>query len=315
MNTVNNKENKATLVTAIYDHKPQEIIGGRGWSFDYYSAPFLNILKLNLPMVIYTHDRVVDQLKDFMNKHCKSNYKIIIYDLHDFVHAAKILELKNSTGIFTKGKLNDDVSVMQNDRNHILCLSKLYWLNNIALRNPFSSDSFFWIDAGLFHHGIFPEKFGGRERFSRQENNPHLYYPENTETIFNPNMGLFLSQHTKDFLTIIHKSMPINIQIKTLLDPEGQSVGYMVGGLFGGESNTIRKVLESFDSGLRKCLDNNIITLEEDLFSCVSSDDPDLYNKFYFSNWHHDIENEPCFYDVSPDAECFYKIFKDQFKS
>ena len=84
MTTANKIENKATLVTAIYDHKPQEIIGGRGWSFDYYAAPFLNILKLDLPIVIYTHDRVVDQLKDFMQRNFKGNYKIILHDLHDF---------------------------------------------------------------------------------------------------------------------------------------------------------------------------------------------------------------------------------------
>ena len=54
MDTAKTTDNKATLVTALYYHKYNEIIGGRGWSFDFYSPPFLNILKLDLPIVIYT---------------------------------------------------------------------------------------------------------------------------------------------------------------------------------------------------------------------------------------------------------------------
>ena len=313
MTTANKIENKATLVTAIYDYKPQEIIGGRGWSFDYYAAPFLNILKLDLPIVIYTHDRVVDQLKDFMQRNFKGNYKIILHDLHDFKYSSQILHLKNSTGIFDHGKLKDDISVMSNDRNHILCLSKLYWLHTIAKTNPFASHNFFWVDAGLCHHGIFPEKFGGRERFSKQEYDHTLYYPENEDNIFNPSMGAFLSSNIEGFLSIIHKSMPINLNMKSLLDKENKSIGYIVGGLFGGKYEPIQKVLNDFDEGLKICLDNNIITLEEDLLSCISANNTNIYNTFSFSTWHHDIAGEPCFYDVDKEAECFYKIFKNSF--
>ncbi len=314
MNTVNKTENKATLVTAIYNHSPKEILGGRGWSFDFYAPPFLNILKIGLPIIIYTHDRIVDDLSAFMKKHCTTNHKIILYDLNNFSYTNQILELKNSTGNFIDGQLKDDISTVSNDRNQILCLSKLYWLYKTAKTNPYNSDNFFWIDAGLFHHGIFPEKFGGRERFSRQENYAELYYPENKMNICNPQMGRFLSNFKDKFLTIVNQGMPINAQMKQLLDPDNKSVGYVVGGLLGGNADIIKNVLSDFDDGLIKCLENRILTLEEDLLSCTSSNHPDLYDRFYFSSWYHDIPNEPCSLDVDTSTKCFYKIFKDQFK-
>ena len=75
--------------------------------------------------------------------------------------------------------------------------------------------------------------------------------------------------------------------------------------------NLMNDVEFDFDEGLKICLDNNIITLEEDLLSCISANNTNIYNTFSFSTWHHDIAGEPCFYDVDKEAECFYKIFKN----
>ena len=128
------KENKATLVTSLYNHGPHEIMGGRGWAFPFYAPPFLNILKLDLPLVIYTDSKMFEPLTAFMKEYCSSPYKIIEEPLTDFKFSNKILELKEATGHFENGNLIKGTDIL-NDRNHHLCLSKIYWLKRYASKN------------------------------------------------------------------------------------------------------------------------------------------------------------------------------------
>jgi hypothetical protein len=303
--------NKPTLVTALYHHSPMEIVGGRGWDFPYFAAPLLNVLKLDLPIVIYTHDKMEEDLSRFLESHNIDNYHIINYDLSNFKYSEEVLQIKRDGGLFIDDKLKDDVHYISNDRNTHLCLNKLYWLNKESEVNRFNSDKFFWIDAGLFHHGIFPEKYGGRERMSKQENIPSLYYPENKSSIFTPQLGLNLGNIAERFLSLRQSEMPINEKMRKALDVDGKTLGYIVGGLFGGPKDFINNVLHHFDKGLSIVLENKILTLEEDLLSCISAWQPDLYQLISFNNWHHDIKGEPCYYGAGEDAECFYKIFKN----
>jgi len=302
---------KSTLVTALYHHTPKEIIGGRGWDFPYFAAPFLNVLNLEQPIVIYTHDKVSKDLIPFMEKHAKSEYKIIDYDLLSFKHSESILNLKRSSGKFTNETLNDDVSYVDNDRNTHLCLNKLYWLNEESQKNHFSSNKFYWIDAGLFHHGIFPEKYGGRERLSKQENRPDLYYPEHQLSIFNPNLIPKVNSLCQKFLCLRHQEMPINFDMRKALSVDGKTLGYIVGGFFGGEKQYIGPMLKQFDESLQVILNNKILTLEEDLLSCISAICPDLFQMFTFDTWSHDITTDPCYYGASDHSKSFYKFFKD----
>lgn len=305
------QENKSTLVTALYHHSPQEIIGGRGWDFDYFAAPFLNVLKLDQPIVIYTHRRMTDSLSKFLDKHFNQEYFLIDYNLENFKYSEKIFSIKRSSKKFHNDKLKDGVSFVSNDRNHHLCLSKLYWLDQESKINRFSTEKFFWIDAGLFHHGIFPEKYGGRERLSRQENNPSLYHPEHKLSIFKPQLIEKINNFTSSFLSLKHSEMPINKKMKLLLDVESKIRGYIVGGFFGGQQKYINQVFNHFDNALEIVLNNNILTLEEDLLSCVSGLCPELFQIISFNNWHHDIKGEPCYYGAGESSLSFYKIFKN----
>ena len=307
-------ENKATLVTALYNHTPREILGGRGWSFEFYAAPFKNVLNLGLPIRIYTHKKMLSPLENFMSKHASSKYDILEYDLTDFKYSEKIINLRKQSGKFNGETLKEEVSDLHNDRNYHLCSSKIFWLNETCHANPFKSKKFFWIDAGLFHHGIFPEKYGGRERFSKQENNSSLYYPENKNNIFSPTMGNFLSEKVNKFLSLIHREMPIDHKVRSNVEVKNKILGYIVGGLFGGCPKHIDKVCNDFDVSLNNCLNQKVLTLEENLLSCISGINPQLYETFKFFQWHHDIKGEPCYYGASSEHKSFYKIFKNDLK-
>lgn len=302
--------NKSTLVTALYHHSPYEIIGGRGWDFPYFAAPFLNVLKLNQPMVIYTHEKMTDHLIPFLEQHATSPYEVVNYDLYNFKYSEKVLSLKRASGKFIKDTLKEEVSYIDNDRNTHLCLNKLYWLKEESDLNRFSTNDFYWIDAGLFHHGIFPEKYGGRERLSRQENNPSLYYPDHKLSIFQPKLVESFSRMCEKFICLIHEEMPINELMRNLLNVDGKTIGYIVGGFFGGFKNYIDIVHEKFDTSLKTVLDEGMLTLEEDLLSCVGGLTAESFQPIRFNNWHHDIKGEPCYYGAGEEAKSFYKIFK-----
>ena len=307
------KENKATLVTSLYNHGPNEIIGGRGWAFPFYAPPFRNILNLGLPIVIYTDTKMFGPVTSFMEEYCKTSYKIIEEPLTDFKFSKKILKIKEASGHFKDGKLIKGSGIV-NDRNTHLCLSKIYWLKRSASKNYFNSKKFYWIDAGLFHHGIFPEKYGGMERLTKKFKDSSYYYPEYENTIFNPSMGQFLTNKINKFLALVHTGMPTAPSIDALLDIGKPKVGYIVGGLFGGTYNYINKVCTDFDTGLEIVLGNDQLVLEENLLSSISAYNKDHYEVFKFDQWHHDVEGEPCYYGASSKIKSFYKVFKDDFQ-
>jgi len=307
-------ESKPTLVTALYNHSPKEILGGRGWSFDFYAAPFKNVLNLELPIQIYSHEPMLEPLEKFMKVHAREAYEITPFDLTYFKHSDSIIDLRRTSGKFIGDKLKKGVSDLENDRNFHLCLMKLLWLQEVTEFNPFNSNKFFWIDAGLFHHGIFPEKYGGRERLSRQEYKSELYYPHNKNNIFNPTISKFLQNKVKKFLCMIHNEMPIDSRVMSAVAPENKILGYIIGGLFGGPKKYIDAVYSDFYAALIKCLDNKVLTLEENLLSCISGNNRNLYQCYDFFQWHHDIKGEPCYYGADSKYKSFYKIFKDDFK-
>ncbi len=309
---VENSDNKATLVTALYLHRPQEILGGRGWTFDFFASPFKNILSLGLPMVIYTHDKMEKELTEFMNSYARADFTIINQNLTEFKYSNQILKYLRASGRFKDDVFIDEKGI--NDRNTHLCLSKMYWLQDVQKENPFNSNNFFWIDAGLFHHGIFPETFGGMERFTNFYKKSSYYYPDNKNNIFNVELGKFLSHKVSKFLALIHKEMPINDKIKKILKTPHPKIGYVVGGLMGGPSKYIDLVFQDFDLGLSQVLSSNSIVLEEDLLSCTSSFNPDYYQTIKFNQWYHDIPDDPCYYGVSSKNKSFYKIFKNDLR-
>ena len=216
----------ATLVTALYFHLPTEKIGGRGWGFQHFKAPFTNILKLGCPIIVYTHDALHDQIQSYLEEQNFSEYKLINYDLTNFKYSNEIFRIKDLGS-----------EPYHCDRNAHLCLQKPYWLQEQAQKNYFRSKNHFWIDAGLFHHGIFPEKYGGMERYVNYP--PSRYYPENKDSSFTPEFGAALSRKVERFLCLIHRQQPINGKIMETLNAEGKALGYIVGGLFGGNKKYI----------------------------------------------------------------------------
>lgn len=304
--------NKATLVTALYNYGPTHILGGRGWGFDHYKSPLLNILKLGCPIVFYTDDTMKDRLLQFLSEHSFDNFKIIYFDLFSANFSKSLLDLKKASGLYGEDNMirpNEKVDHTGLDRNEHICLQKLDWLLTTANKNPYKTEYFYWIDAGIAHHGIFPETFGGREKFIPCESRSYTYYPENQKSIFQPNFIINLNKFVNKFFCIEHKEYPKPGNIHDILKVKHGK--YIIGGLFGGKTENIKPVHKVFYEYLKKILQSKNYCLEEQILSAISGSHGNLLQTTGFTHWYHDIEGDFCYMGLNKEADSCYKIFKN----
>lgn len=297
---------KNTLVTAIYYSPPNTRMGGRGYSFEFYEAPFRNILNLDCNIVIYSHESEKNKIINFMNNYEFTDYIIIDYDLNNFLYSDKIYELKEIKGLIDQNGLKNNDNYIENDRNHHLCLSKLNFLNMAIENKFFNSEKYFWIDAGLFHHGIIPETFGGIEKFTIiNENN---YFPKKENSICNNKLiDLLLKKNKSDYILIGLENYPSSYWWFSICDIPKKS--HIIGGLFGGSINFVNEFTTKFNTLLHGILELNNLTLEEEIFSLINT--IENYNYLSFNTWYHDIPTDPNYFGLDSTAKSFYKIFLD----
>ncbi len=296
------------LVTAIYGYNSYERIGGRGYNIRYYQAAFLNVMKLGLPVVIYTDKSETDNLVRFMEEHNITNYHLEIFDLTTVPFMDRILELKEQAGLIDKDGLVSGVSPVANDRNHTLCLYKPSFVKNAIDKNIFNGKNYYWVDAGVFHHGMFPPSMGGMEYYVAVD--AQNYWPHLTTTLFRPGLVENLQKKAPNNFILLHALQGhgtpdwwtdvMNVPFK----------GWIVAGLFGGPKETFLEFYEYFETVRKKVLDLGRLALEEPIISAYYAE---LYNQdtpFKFETWYHDIPEERCGVSMDPGTKCFYKIFK-----
>lgn len=294
------------LVSAIYKNGPTSIIGGRGRDIHFYISSLRNIANLNLPFVLYCDPVDVEEYTNILARYFKE-FWVFGFSLKDYQFYKEI--------ITEKEKLNSLSSI--NDRNEILCHNKMFFLEKTILKQlPNATDIYLWIDSGLTHHGIVPEKVGGVELLTFPD--ASKYYPANIKNIFNPTLSEKYKTHIPtDKLYFcahyINYQMNDNLKeyTKQLFSLKEISCGYhLIGGIFGGRSNLILDIIPAYTSLLKYInIDHKYITLEEELFSLLYAAMPEKFNLDIFTTWWFFSPGERTGY-LNEDGDSFYKIFK-----
>lgn len=301
-------KNDHVLVTAIYNHSPRSRIGGRGYDINFYKAPFYNIIKLGLPVVIFTHEPQKDHIENFLTQVGAENYKIIVYDLETTDITNIVLLLKEKYGLIDEHGLAPHKSIMSNDRNHVLCLKKLHFLKYAIDNKLFEGKNYYWIDAGLFHHGLFPETFGGKEKLIGVHE--EQYWPINEKNIFRPGLiESLVNKNQQNYIFIMttgYYGMPV---WWNTISPAVERKGHVVGGLFGGDVSITQKIYEEFTTRMYQLFEIEHLPLEEEILSLVFAEHYSTMIPFEFDIWYHDIPSDPCGMHMEENARCFYKIF------
>jgi hypothetical protein len=297
---------KDTIVTAIYYSPYTSRMGGRSYSFEYYENPFTNLLSLGANLVVFTHNSEYEKIHTFFQKNNFVDFKLIVYDLNCYGFSDKIYDLKERKGIIDQDGLTPGTSHVLNDRNTHLCLSKMDFIKMAINSNYFASNNYYWVDAGLFHNGLFPSSFGGMERYIRP--NKSNFWPVNTKNLCKPNLLSDLKHLTQSKLLFIGLTNPQAIpgwwaKLNTI-----PKKFHIVGGLFGGPKQEVLSMYSTFTKLAEEVFSLNELTLEEEILTMIVIQNNHDYLKF--DTWYHDVATDACYCNVGSNQKSFYKIFQ-----
>jgi hypothetical protein len=212
-------------------------------------------------------------------------------------------------------------------RCEVLCHRKLYFVKDVVDTNPFQTENFCWVDAGITHWGLTPFSRGGVEIFNFFDKKH--YYPHNKNNIYTPDNGrgldkiisnhnLFQFKHGNMWYSQLHITAMKNLLISEYNFPENVALNkQLVGGVIGIRPDEFKQLFEFYEKALHiLCSEPPEATTfftEEIILSAYYI----LRNHFTidFIDWPHTVEGDPCFTDYGDQIEAkrknlqFYQVW------
>lgn len=262
---------KELFITCIYSHLHGTELGGRCGRWHHYRWSLLNILNLNPSKIVcFTHEDEIDDLKTwFYDKH-NVDPKVLefkVFDLSETKHYDKIQEIK------------DVEHVKKWDRCHEIQYNKFFWAKLIEDRHDY--DRVYWIDAGLSHGGLFPEKYQVGDVWESHFN----------ISMFRPKILKGWNELSEDKILLMAKNNTLRYHwSKTLPEHFYKTFNndkHIIGGMFGGTSEKYDELAANFEKYLLNVLDkSDNLCHEELIMCCMYADDMDSYATLDFDDWY-----------------------------
>lgn len=254
---VTNKE--LTVVTGLWN------IGRPGRDFSHYIENFTKFLEMPVNMFIY-----IPAEYEYLvwEKRSRKNTYVKIFELEDVKNLYSPFwektqnirtnpEWYNLTG--EGGWLSGSPQAFLEWYNPIV-QSKMFMLSDASIWDPFQSEYFIWLDAGI-----------------NNTINYHLFNDERALDKLNPYLDTFLFiSYPYETTTEIHGF------IKSEMDRFARAdVKYVCrGGLFGGRKEFIREANSDYYSLLMSTLDRGLMGTEESIFTIMSYLNPGIYRRY-----------------------------------
>jgi len=265
---------KVKFITSIYSNLHGTDFGGRPSRGGHYKWSLLSLLKMTeSDFICYTSEEEFDDLYNFFhieNNIEKDKLKLVKYNLseHYFLELFK--------------KYKDIEGARRGDRCIEIQYMKFIWF----LSEDMSYDYYYWIDAGLSHCGLIPNKYltpGG----------PHNrgYYES---SLFNNNFLNNLVVNTEDKFTIIGKENDRNYWSGTV-NPKHffnhDRSYHIIGGLFGGKKELWNNIVELFKKYVHQVTEEDgRLYHEEDIMTLMFRNHEDMFKIYKFDTWWHENE-------------------------
>lgn len=258
--STNNIQNKnLTIVTGLWN------INHQGRDFSHYIEHFKNLLDTPANMFIYIpkeYEHVV------WEKRSRENTSVKIYELEDIrnMYAPfwnKTQEIRTNPSWYNQtgegGWLSNSPQASLEWYNPIV-QSKMFLLNDVTIWNPFNTEYFVWLDAGITNTV-------GKTYFSD--------YKALDEIVPHLDTFLFLS-YPYEANTEIH-----GFDFNAMNRFAGKKVEYVCrGGLFGGRKEIINQANGLYYSMLDKTLGGGFMGTEESVFTLMSYVEPEKYRRY-----------------------------------
>ena len=248
-----------TVVTGLWN------INRPGRNFDHYIEHFKKFLEMPVNMFIYIPEEYEYLVWE---KRSKNNTHVKVYSLDDVKNMYNPFwdrtqnirtnpDWYNQTG--EGGWLKGSPQAAIEWYNPIV-QSKMFLLNDVTIWNPFATDYFIWLDAGITNT-VYEKYF--TENRALDKLIPYL------ETF------LFLS-YPYEAQDEIH-----GFNFKAMNQYAGRKVEYVCrGGLFGGKKQFINDANALYYSLLDKTLGSGFMGTEESVFTLMSYIEPEKYRRY-----------------------------------
>ena len=291
---------KTKFITAIYSDLYGTEFGGRQSRRGHYKYSLLSLLKMSdADFICYTSDREIDDLKHFFYIEEQVDPQKIKIEVFDLSNTEK-------TDIIRKYK--DFESVKTSDRCVDIQYAKFEWLKMNIDENY---EYVYWIDAGLSHCGLIPDKYLVSEGFR------DIFRKYFESTIFNNKLLNNLLNFTDDKIFLIGKENDRNYWSGTVNPVHFVNYNrsyHIIGGLFGGKKEKVKYFIDLFDENLIMVTEHDKrLYHEEDIITLIWRNNENLFNVKYFDTWWHENERVPGLdiLDHVSKNKSFYKILEE----
>lgn len=255
--TLNEQCENLTIVSGLWD------INRVGRSWETYLEHFDKFLKTPCNLFLW----VPKSLESFIwERRSKANTFVKIYELEDIKDYMftpfwnQVQNIRLDKNWQSLAPWLPDSPQCKNEYYNPVVMSKMFFLNDAKILNPFSDDYLVWVDAGI----------------SQTVYENYLY---------DNNVLHRLKEHLNPFLFLSYEyeaNQEIHgFELNAINKYAGEKVDYVCrGGLFGGHKDFISQAHSEYYFLLQDCLNAGFMGTEESIFSIMCKKSEHTYNRY-----------------------------------
>lgn len=292
---------ETTFVTGLYYNLNDTEFNGRISRNLHYPYSTRNILNTEENVCIFTGKDFTTCIADFLSYSPHKNWKFEIQELQDTKYYNFLKEYKKNFELVQW-------------RCYEIMYSKTDWLRTIVKQNPYNSKYFYWIDAGLSHHGLFPQKFRRNDTGDSQFDqwyNYNLFNKNFVERVLSPkedDQRLFYIGFEQEG-GLLHYPWLTEVYGK----PRYNNL-HFIGGLFGGPAEQVLWFCDLFDERLKKAFELKLLPMEEQIYTSIAQDYNEKFKNKTFNFWYYPDPDNKIYENSLSHLEgrapkCFFEMF------
>lgn len=257
------------FITCIYSDLSGTELGGRPSRGGHYRWSLLSLLKMSdADFLCYTSERELESLKDFFYIRHNVNPEKLKFKIFD-LNQSKFSELINKYKNLEETKKGDRCIEIQ--------YSKFSWW----LDEDKSYDYYYWIDAGLSHTGLIPNKYLTGAHPEQRYYESSLFNNDFLKNLIEDSKNKFLILAKENFLYYWSGT----VDRKWYVNQYDASL-HVIGGLFGGHKSLWDNVVNIFENYAQIIVeDHKGLPHEEGIMSLMRVNHPELFEVKQFDIW------------------------------
>lgn len=244
-----------TLVTALFDLRRGDLNSSFKRPYSQYLENFGKLLKAckDIPMLVYVDQTDADFVRASRIGSVGTDIRIKKADDFKtwFAFYDKVQSIRRDPNWFNQSGWLKDSTQAKLDLYNPLVMSKMFLLNDAAIFNPFGTDNFCWIDAGLtqtVHAGYFSTDHVIEKLEPLLDKFLFVCYPYGDA----PEIHGFERKAIARYAGVNHVDRVAR------------------GGFFGGHRNVLRDISAAYYNILQSSLNEGLMGTEESIFSILT---------------------------------------------